>query len=146
MRWKFVIVLTIVACFGWDAFPQALSGGTFDFNQVQMTKYAKGIIESFSESGRRKDVRLELLNFTSPALSAAVDGSQRRFVYVAFRAQQGEGGFEVVFEVCEPVAEAWTDVVPVVYSPVASISDALRAFETVRLNPKAHYPSGCGGN
>lgn len=119
-------------------------GYTFTYSPTEATTYARGIIESLSRSGQRKDARPNNLRLEAPRTSTAIDGHGRRFVYVSFPEKDGARGFEVIFEVCNAEAVSWVDMSPVVYSPVASVSAALRDFESMRGDPKADYPKGCG--
>jgi len=114
----------------------------FSYDKNDVTRYAKGVIESFARSGHR-NINFGLLNMEAPQTSSAIDGKGRRFVMVLFSQKQSQRGFEVVFEVCNATLRSWVDLSPVIYSEVIDIKKAKVEFESMRGNPDAGYPKGC---
>lgn len=140
-RSVFWIVAFVMALFGPNV--DAQQPYQFSYDSVEAGKFARGLIESFARVGRRKDINLDALNFEDMRTASAIDGAERRFVYVSFKWKKTNRGFEVIFEVCNSDARSWVDMSPVVYSEVANVFEAMNDFVLMRGDPTALYPRGC---
>jgi hypothetical protein len=111
----------------------ALAGDDFKFDRNDAASYAAGMLKSLLHSAWAKQSSPKNFDFTKPITESVKSSNNKRYVFVGYKNIIGNGGFEVIFQVCdnnEP--NSWVDYAMADYGLVFDLNDGLVSLRTLR--------------